>query len=64
MRDSPACDHLELWRGIDDAIWREASRAEAARASVAASLAAAPPAPSRRVPRGQPGLQTPLLEAV
>ena len=27
MRDTPASDHLDLWRGIDDAIWREAARA-------------------------------------
>jgi hypothetical protein len=22
----PVRDHLELWRGIDDAVWREAAR--------------------------------------
>lgn len=27
MREMPVRDHLELWRGIDDAVWREAARA-------------------------------------
>ena len=27
MRNSPERDHLELWRGIDDAVLREAARA-------------------------------------
>jgi hypothetical protein len=27
MRQQQAGDHLDLWRGIDDAIWREAMRA-------------------------------------
>ena len=26
MGHEPAVDHLELWRGIDDAVWREALR--------------------------------------
>ncbi len=26
MRPEPATDHLALWRGIDDAIWRESAR--------------------------------------
>jgi hypothetical protein len=26
MRHAPAADHLDLWRGIDDAVWREALR--------------------------------------
>jgi hypothetical protein len=26
MRQAPATDHLDLWRGIDDAVWREAGR--------------------------------------
>lgn len=24
MRQDPGTDHLDLWRGIDDAVWREA----------------------------------------
>jgi hypothetical protein len=27
MRQDPTADHLDLWRGIDDAVWREALRA-------------------------------------
>ena len=26
MLNEPVSDHLELWRGIDDAVWREAAR--------------------------------------
>lgn len=26
MRQNAAADHLDLWRGIDDAVWREALR--------------------------------------
>jgi len=26
MRHEPTADHLDLWRGIDDAVWREALR--------------------------------------
>jgi len=37
MGYEPATDHLELWRGIDDAVWREALRQ-------------VPPAPARRPP--------------
>ena len=28
MRPEPATDPLELWRSVDDAVWREAFRAE------------------------------------
>jgi hypothetical protein len=40
MRQAPATDHLELWRGIDDAVWREA-----ARIAPPPRLTAAPPRP-------------------
>ncbi len=53
MRQEPAADHLDLWRGIDDAVWREAARAMPRRAAPPPipSLASPPPAPTaRKVP--------------
>ena len=52
MRHQQAGDHLDLWRGIDDAIWREAMRAvpgPAARVAlppVRAPAADCPPVPA------------------
>ena len=52
MRHQQAGDHLDLWRGIDDAIWREAIRAlpaPAARIAMPPTRAPAtdrPPAPA------------------
>jgi hypothetical protein len=66
MRDASARDPLELWRGIDDAIWREAARVgEPARpiAPVAVPAAAHVPPPCRSGGK-RPGQQKPLLESV
>jgi len=48
MRPEPASDPLALWRGIDDAVWREATRVAAPPLRVAAT------APAVRRPQPAP----------
>jgi hypothetical protein len=42
MGYSAPTDHLELWRGIDDAVWREALRPPLSAAALAIPAAAPP----------------------
>ncbi len=68
MRDPSASDPLALWRGIDDAVWREAARPTWPEPPVAPVLAATVgdplPATERRSLRAPAHPRGPLLETV
>jgi hypothetical protein len=50
MRPQPTTDPLALWRGIDDAAWREALRQSPMAAVALPALPAVPAAPRRPAP--------------
>ena len=57
MRKQPVAEPLDLWRGIDDAVWREAMRAPPLTRLVE-------PLPAERRPAEAPPRQTRVPERV